>query len=290
MNRIIILGGGGYLGNHLAKFFLKKNIKVICYDLKTDEKIKHRNFIFKKGSILEKKNLNKIINKNDFVFHFAAVAGLEDANINHLKTIEVNILGTINVLEACVNKKAQKIIYASSIYARSNQGGFYSTSKLTSELLIERYKEKFGLNYNILRFGSLYGSTGNKFNSIYKIIKDGIKKNKIVINANGNEVRNYIHITDSVNICAEILKKKFDNKYFNLIGKKKIKIAKVAKIISDLLKIKNYSFVKKNSINFNYIKNPNTLKMRIGLDKYPKKEINFLDGIKDTIALAKKEI
>lgn len=287
MKKIIILGGGGYLGYHLAKLCLKKNMKVICYDLKLERKINHKNFIFKKGSILDKKKLYNIIKKKDIVFHFAAIAGLDDANKNHLKTLKINIEGTINVLETCIKNKAKKIIYSSSIYARSKQGGFYSTSKLTSELLIERYHEKFGINYNILRFGSLYGSVGNKFNSIHKIIKDSIFRKKIIISAKGNEIRNYIHVNDAVKICLEIISNRFNNRHFNLIGRKKIKIKNVVETIANLLKIKKYTFVPKRQISHNYIKNPNTLKINPGINKYPKKEINFLDGIKDAIYLVK---
>ena len=83
-----------------------------------------------------------MLKKNDIVYHFAAVSDLDEAQKNHLKAIEVNIMGTVNILEACIKKKVSKLIFSSSIYARSEQGGFYSTTKLSSEMLIERYSKK----------------------------------------------------------------------------------------------------------------------------------------------------
>ena len=73
------------------------------------------------------------------VFHFAASADLNHSNRKPFETIESNIIGTVKILKACLKNNVKKIIYAGSIYARSEQGGIYSTSKLSSEMIIERF-------------------------------------------------------------------------------------------------------------------------------------------------------
>ena len=85
----------------------------------------------------------------DTVFHFAATADLKEADNKPFLTLENNILGTIKLLKACIKNKVRKIIFASSIYAISEQGGIYSTSKLSSEMIIERLCKKFKIKYVI---------------------------------------------------------------------------------------------------------------------------------------------
>ena len=286
-NKMIILGGSGFLASHLVDLFERNKIKSLILDKIKKKKFSNRvKFVY--GDILDKKKLLRIINPGDVVYHFAAISDLDEANTHHLKSIEVNILGTVNVLEACVKKKAKKIIFSSSIYARSEQGGFYSTTKLASEMLIERYANKFNLKYTIIRFGSLYGEKSNYFNTIKNLITQGIETKKIVRNTAGNEIRNYIHVKDAVEICSNLASKKYDNKYFNLLGKEKKTMKQVVLTIAKELKIKKVIFKKNFQDHDHYIVNPYTYKTRIGELIKPNKPIDFIKGIKKIIIDEKK--
>ena len=127
------------------------------------------------GNVNNLKDLIKATKNIHTVFHFAAKADLKDANENPFDTIESNILGTVKIFKACLKNKVKKIIFASSIYARSEQGGIYSTTKLTSEMLLERLCKKFQIKFVILRFGTVYGERANKFNTVHNFIKDAKK-------------------------------------------------------------------------------------------------------------------
>ena len=287
--QVIILGGSGFLASHLIDLFEKNKRKTVIFDkFRNRKNTKTTKFIY--GDILDKKKLLKTINAGDIVYHFAAVSDLDEANKNHLKAIEVNILGTVNVLEACVKKKAKKLIFSSSIYARSEQGGFYSTTKLSCEMLIERYAKKFGLRYTIVRFGSLYGEKSNYFNNIKNLISQGLNNNKIIRNSEGNEIRNYINVKDAVKICSSLIKNKYDNKYFNLVGKEKKTMKEVVNIIAKILKVKKIVFKKNPNDNNHYLINPYTYKTRIGKIITPKKAIKFSLGIKNIIDEERKVI
>ena len=123
------------------------------------------------GNINNIKHLNRVTKNIDTVFHFAATADLKEADNKPFLTLENNILGTIKLLKACIKNKVRKIIFASSIYAISEQGGIYSTSKLSSEMIIERLCKKFKIKYVILRFGTVYGERANKFNTVRGFMK-----------------------------------------------------------------------------------------------------------------------
>ena len=89
---------------------------------------------------------------------------LENQKKFPLETLESNIIGTANILQACLKNKIKKYLHASTVYVNSEQGGFYRSSKHAAELIIENYNEFFGLDFVIMRFGSLYGQ--EQINSI----------------------------------------------------------------------------------------------------------------------------
>ena len=89
-NKIVILGGEGFLASHLVDLSISKKLNVVVYDTKIGSKKKIKNVKFVQGDILDKKKLEKLINKGDVVYHFAAVSDLDEANKKHLKSIEVN--------------------------------------------------------------------------------------------------------------------------------------------------------------------------------------------------------
>ena len=84
-------------------------------------------------------SLKKIIKGAEIVYHFAAIANIGEALANPINTVKTNILGTVNILEICRRYKVKRFVFASSIYVHSSQGGFYRTSKQSSELYIEEY-------------------------------------------------------------------------------------------------------------------------------------------------------
>ena len=81
-----------------------------------------------------------------------------------------------------MKNKIKKFVLASSIYAMSSQNGFYSMSKITSEMLTEKYAEKFKFKFIILRFGSIYGGRANNFNTINNFINEAKKITKLLEN------------------------------------------------------------------------------------------------------------
>lgn len=279
--KIIIFGGSGFLASHVADKLILNGYDVIIFDNKKSKYMSKGQKFFQ-GDILKLKNVLKVTKNAYAVYHFAGVSDIDTANQFPYKTLNINIFGTINILEACVKNKIKQIIFASSIYALSDQGGFYSTSKLTSEMIIERYSKKFKFNFNILRFGSLYGPRFNYFNSIGKYINQAKKIGKIIRFSNGNEKRNYINVLDAADICIEVLKSKFKNKYYNLLGKKKYKVRNVLNLIAKEMKVKKIIYNNKNS-EYHYNTNPYTYKLRKGTLLYPKKEINLSLGIRNVI-------
>ena len=283
LKKILITGGSGFLASNVADFFSEKGLNVTILDTKKSSFLKKKNQKQEICSILDKKKLIKNFKNHDIVLHFAASADLIKSNENHFFTIENNVLGTMNVLEACIKNNVKKIIYASSIYSMSEQGGFYSMSKLTSEMLIENYFKKFGLNYVILRFGSIYGLRANYFNRINNYIIDALKKKVIIRKSSGKEIRNYINVKDISKLTYEVLKDKHKNKYYNLFGGERTKVYQILKLIKKLLPETRIVYRKKDTLKYNYKVNPFSYKLRVGQNLNLNQYVKLEKGLKELI-------
>ena len=125
---VIVFGGAGFLGSHISDYLTDAGYKVTIFD-KNKSKFINKNQTMVIGDITNFYEVQKAIKNQKCVFHFAGVSDLEESNLRPLKAIKFNILGTANILEAIKkNQTINRIIFASSIYARSKQGGFYSTT------------------------------------------------------------------------------------------------------------------------------------------------------------------
>ena len=217
--KIAVIGGSGFLGSHLCDLLTSKGHKVNILDIKKSEYLnkKQRMYI---GSVLDKKKLTQAIKGCEFVYHFAALSNMDSARENPFMSAKTNVLGTINGLLVSRKCKVKRFIFASSIYANTEEGGFYGSSKKAAESYVEKFYKIFGLKYTILRFGSLYGSRADSSNGLNIIINSGLKKKKLIYGGTKNAARRYIHVEDAVNICTKVIEKKYENKYLTISGKR----------------------------------------------------------------------
>ncbi len=283
MNKtFLVTGASGFIASHVSDFLAAKGYKVVLLDKKKSiYKKKNQKMIvgnLKKTSVLQKATKNV-----DTVFHFAATADLKEADENPFNSIENNVFGTIKLLKACIKNKVRKIIFASSIYAISEQGGIYSATKLSSEMLIEKLCKKFNIKYIILRFGTVYGERANKFNTVENFIKDAKNKLQIYRETRGNEVRRYIHVKDVAKIVFETTKKKHENGYYNIFGNKKIIVKNLLNILKAKLPNLKVQYSKYEKKKYNYKINPFTYKLRKGKNFKLKKYISIENGITDLL-------
>ena len=275
MKQITILGGSGFLGSVLSDLLVRrKDCKVIILDNKKKiPLLKNQKFI--NGSILNEEKLRKAIKGSSYVFNFAALADLDIAKNKPLEAASVNIIGTIKALTVSRKYKIKKFIHASSIYANSEQGGFYGSSKKAAEDFIEKFWNKYKLNFTILRFGSLYGLNAGKNNGINYIIDNYLKKNILSYKGKKNAARKYIHVEDACLACIKSISRSYDNKYLNITGKKKIKVLIVMKHMAKLFKYKKNLKFKNLEIEGHYVNEPRVFKPRKGINLYLKKYKNI---------------
>ena len=149
--------------------------------------------------------------------------------------VEVNVMGTVNVIEAARAHGLRRFVFASSIYVYSNQGSFYRTTKQACENLLHDYHERFGLDFTVLRFGSLYGPRADRNNGVFQLLSQALTQRRIDHYGTGEEVREYIHVLDAAAMSVDVLAPEFANQFIHLTGRERMTSRDMLKMISEIL-------------------------------------------------------
>lgn len=246
MKKILITGGTGFIGSHLAEKCVVKGYKVTVFDRYnpnynlgnlSDSKHKNKiNFIF--GDIRDYDSVNNAVSKNDIVFHLAALIGIPYSYISPNAYIKTNVEGTYNVLESCRNNKTSKVIVTSTseVYGSANYMPMdekhplqpqspYSASKISADNLALSYFYSFNLPVSIIRPFNTYGPRQSLRAVIPTIIYQIIKKKGKIKLGNLDSIRDFCHVSDTCEGIISLIKpKNTAGKIFNIGSGKKTKI------------------------------------------------------------------
>ena len=278
--RVVITGGCGFIGRYIAEEALKRKFDVVIIDKHIT--IKNNKIKFYKEDISRSNKIQKLIKKDDIVYHFAGISDIDDANKDPEKTFKINTLSTIKLLKICNIKKIKKFIFASSIYVHSDIGGIYRITKKSSELFIETYAKQHNIKYTIVRFGSVYGPKQSNKNNITNIVHNALMQKKLIYSGSKNSTRRFVYVTDVAKASVNLVSKKYDNKVILITGKKINSINQVFNIVKKILKI-NSNHIYKNIKNNHYSKDPYSYK-EMKEEKYiMNKFINLENGITEVI-------
>ena len=233
--KILITGTAGFIGFSLTKELLKNGNKIIGIDNHNDyydPQIKEDRFIELNlndnyhHNRVDLSNRNKVFeifsdHRPDYVVNLAAQAGVRYSIENPYAYIESNIVGFINILEACRNNNIKHLVYASSssVYGANTALPFsvhdnidhplslYAASKKSNELMAHTYSHLYGLPTTGLRFFTVYGPWGRPDMALFKFTKAIIEGETIQVFNNGNHKRDFTYIDDIVEAILRIIQK-----------------------------------------------------------------------------------
>lgn len=286
MKKVCVIGGSGFLGSHLADYLSESKFEVTIFDLYKSKWLNKKQKMVL-GDITNLDDLIQAIEGCEYVYNFAGISDLNQALFKPIETVKLNILGNVNVLEACKIHKVKRYIYASSQYVNSREGGFYRCSKQSSELYVEEYKNY--MDYTILRFGSLYGPRAGKENGIFNIIFKSLKNKKISYKGNANSIREYIHVYDAAKGSIDILSEEFKNKIVVLTGQQSLKVKDVLYMLNEILDLKGTVEFSDESYLGHYVRTPYAFEPRIGLKYNPRTYIDLGQGLLNLVSEIKKK-
>lgn len=233
MAKVLVIGGSGFLGSHVADELTREGHDVTILDLKESNFIndKQRMLVV---DILDQDQIRAAIKGMDYVYHYAGIADIKEAQDRPVDTVKANVLSTVYILDACREYKIKRFLYASTIYVYSEHGSFYRSSKQSAELLIENYQKIYGLDYSIMRYGSLYGKRANHFNSINNFIKQAILQGKIIRKGDGSEIRDYINVLDAARASVKLMSGSTPSEYVMMTGNQTLKIKDILNMIREI--------------------------------------------------------
>ena len=232
---ITVFGGSGFLGSHVADALTKRGHNVLIFDKKKSPYLQ-KNQKMVMGDVLDETAIKKAVADADVVYNFIALADIDEALQKPKETVQINVLGNVNILEAIRDTNVKRFIFSSSIYVYSDSGLFYRSSKQACELLIENYSKAFGLEYTILRYGSLYGPRSDERNWIYRMLKQALLEQKIIREGDGEEIREYIHVHDAARLSVDILVEEYKNRCVIVTGIEQLKMKDLLRMVKEMLK------------------------------------------------------
>lgn len=232
--RAIVFGGSGFLGSHVADALAEAGHAVTLYDLRDSAHLlPDQRFI--RGDILDAETVGKALRGQEVCYNFAGLADLEEAIAQPVETARTNVLGNTILLEESRKAGIRRFVYASSIYVAGHSGGFYRASKQACELYVEEFQRWHGLDYTILRYGSIYGRRADSNNGVLKYLVQAVRDRRIVVSGTGEELREYVHAIDVARASVEILDPEFRNQHVVLTGHQAMKVKDLVAMIREIV-------------------------------------------------------
>ena len=217
MDKVIVIGGSGFIGSHMVDQLNHHGFEVVVFDQKKSDWFRDDQEIVL-GSVLDRDLIAEVLNGAKYVYHFAGIADITEASLSPYETFNLNVMGTINLLEMSALNNIERFIFASSMYVYSPYGSYYTASKQCSEIIIEAFQKETNLDYTILRYGSLYGPRAQHWNGLNSFITQIVQNGKLEYFGTGEEKREYIHVEDAARLSLEILAKEYTNSAVTITG------------------------------------------------------------------------
>lgn len=234
LTRAVVIGGAGFLGSHVADVLTETGARVTVVDLKPSAYLRADQEMVV-ADMTDSRVMHEIVDGADAVYSFAGLADIDECKFRPVETVQTNILGTAVLLEACANRGVARFVFASTVYVYSTAGNFYRASKQACELYIEEYQRQRGLNFTILRYGTLYGRRADVRNSVYKYLRGALKDRHIVYPGDGDEIREYIHVADAARLSVGILDPAYANQHVVLTGHHPMRVADLMTMIREMV-------------------------------------------------------
>lgn len=232
--RVLVTGGSGFMGSHVADALTGAGFETVIFD-RTPSSYLRPDQTMVLGNVTDAEAVDAAMRGVDHVFHFGAIADIQDCADDPVAAARVNVLGTVMLLEAARRHGVKRFVFSSSAYIYSRHGGFYRASKQGAEAFVSSFSEAGGPDFTIIRFGSLYGRRAGSKNRIHRMISEALAQGSISFPGHGDAMREFIHVADAARLCVGVLGEKYANKYVLATGFERFRVRDVALMIREIL-------------------------------------------------------
>ena len=303
MNKILITGGAGFIGSHLAEELLENGYEVAIIDNflngnKIPENIRPSIKIIE-GDVRDNDLIKKKSKGCSYIFHFAAFLGVDLVANNHIDTMLVESIGTQNAVNASIENNIEKLIYASTsgVYGKTaieksvredflvDPRTSYSIAKRFNEIYLNaNYLEK-KLNSISIRFFNVFGERQDNRMVIPRFIKQASLNEPLTIYGTGKQTRDFTYIKDVVSCIRLLSEKVVGCEIFNLCGNNEISIYELAVLIKKMTNSNSQiKIIPMPGTRYDFEverRSGDSDKLKKAIDKKP--NTNIIDGLKACI-------
>lgn len=214
---VLITGGAGFVGSHIADACLEQDYKTMIVDnfYASDQQNLPENAPFVQADITSESFTSVVADfQPDVIFHLAAQSSVPASIRNPQEDADINIRGTLNVLEAARKTGVKKVVYASTAAVYGNPVSlpidedhpteplsFYGISKFVPELYMKAYRELYGLSFTVLRYANIYGprQIPHGEGGVVTIFVDrALRGEPLLVHGDGRQNRDFVYISDIV--------------------------------------------------------------------------------------------
>ena len=279
MEKVVVIGGSGFIGSHTADCLSDKGYEVTIFDniqskwLRSDQEM-----II--GDILDADQLENVISGSKYVYHFAGIADIAESKEKPLETIKLNVLGTMNAVQASLDTKVKRFVLASTMYVYSPYGSFYRATKQASESIIEVFADELGLEYSFLRYGSLYGPRAQPWNGLRRYVEQVTNNGSLDYRGTGKERREYIHVVDAAKLSVDILDERYANSAITVTGHQALYSDELIDLIFEISgKEKKVNYIKRDISPDHYLNTPYRFSPKTAIKLVPDEIYDLGQGV-----------
>jgi UDP-glucose 4-epimerase len=221
--RILVTGGAGFIGSNLSKRLVNDGHQVVVLDnLLRGNKLDKSTFDaiqFINGDVRDFETVNSAAKGCDVIFHFAAVLGVDIVADKPVETMDVEVIGTRNIVNAALSNNVQQVLYASTsgIYGHTSFENLlteeilvdpktsYAIAKRYNEIYLASHYEEKKINVISLRFFNVYGHNQDNRMVVPRFFEQAKSNEPITIFGTGKQTRDFTYIDDTVEACVRLM-------------------------------------------------------------------------------------
>ena len=247
--RIVVTGGAGFIGGHVAEKLVAAGHEVMIYDKMAPKFRLPDRCEFVQGDILDKAAMMIAMTGKDVLIHAAAMSNTMHCVKFPDRAVELNCLGTVTALEVAQKVGVKRVIVAgSSLISGLLPNGdmceivdvgksyhLYVTTKLFQEMVVRDFQQMYGLPYTVLRYGICYGPRMTHGVVADIFIKKALAGEPLTVEGGGQQWRQYLYVEDLADAHVLALDKVAENQTYNVVPDEKVTIMDMAKAIQKVL-------------------------------------------------------
>ncbi|MGH8249554.1 MAG: NAD-dependent epimerase/dehydratase family protein [Steroidobacteraceae bacterium] len=288
-NQVLVLGGSGFLGSHVADALSAARHEVRIFDNRPSPYLRSEQEMIV-GDLMNSDQVAAAAKGCRYVYNFAGLADIDDARRRPLDTANLNVIGNMHALQAAHEAGAERFLFASSVYVYSHVGSFYGASKQAAERFVESFQISCGLDYTILRYGSLYGPRSDSRNGLYRIVRGALERGTIRYEGSPEAIREYIHVEDAARASVKALDEGFRNRHVVLTGQEGMRVVDLLKMLAEILGRPDAVEFVETSHDGHYVRTPYAYRPNVGQKYVPSLHVDLGQGLIQLIEDVQREL